>query len=330
MTGWTAWVASGGGLLVGLVSCGWMTVVDWTAWILVLPGRKRGALSDPETAPGEPIEAVAADGARLAGFWFPRIPTAPPRGVLLMLHGFAEVSTSLNGRVEAMTRHGWDVAAIDNRAQGRSEGDRGSFGGREGADLSAWIDLLVESGRLGPAVTNGRNGLGHSLEERVVAVWGRSMGSAVALRAAAGDARITALVLEAPYLDLAATLATVVRGKGLPASNLLARAILRRAERLAGVSLQRPRPVDLARRYRGRVLIVAGSDDRLVSPTDAQRLAGAFPSPATLVVVPGAAHRDVIERGGAPLIETIVGFLDTAVPGQGPCESARSGLTRAG
>src|SRR5207237_8808885 len=88
-------------------------------------------------------------------------------------------------------------------------------------------------------------------------VWGRSMGAAVALRAAAEDpdGRIAALVLEAPYHDLEAAIVVMLRRFRLPGPRLLARLIARRAEALAGVSLPRPTPLDLAPRVAFPTLI---------------------------------------------------------------------------
>src|SRR5207302_3585174 len=136
-------------------------------------------------------------------------------------HGFAEDPSALLARMEALNRHGWDAAALDARAHGRSGGDRGSFGGREAADVAAWVDALRASGRAGPGP---------------LAVWGRSMGAAIALRATAADRRVSALVLEAPYLDLEAALGVVLRRKRVPLPAIMARLILRRARALAGVS----------------------------------------------------------------------------------------------
>jgi alpha-beta hydrolase superfamily lysophospholipase len=146
----------------------------------------------------------------------------------------------------------------------------------------------------------------------VLAVWGRSMGAAVALRAAAEDecATIAALVLEAPYHDLEAAVATLVRRFWFPWPQAVARLIARRAAALAGVSLTRPRPLDLAPRVSVPTLIVHGSNDALVTLADAQRLAAAFPKLAPLVEVAGARHTDVVEVGGPDLLDRIAAFLD--------------------
>jgi uncharacterized protein len=311
-----AYAAAAGGFGLGLVGCLVLAVVDWAAWVLVLPSRRPGAVeaqvtfaidpTAPERRLGEPIAAVASDGVRLAGIWHAagnaNASGAGAGRVVLLIHGFAEDPSSLLVRMEALNRHGWDVAALDARAHGRSGGDRGSFGGREGADVAAWIDALTSAGRLGRGP---------------LAVWGRSMGAAIAVRAAADDPRIAALVLEAPYVDLFETLAVVLRRKRVPFPRLTARLVLGRAERLAGVSLTTPRPIDLAPRVAAPTLVIHGSDDSLIPPTDARRLAESFPRPAPIVEVAGAGHNTVVDVGGAALLDHIASFLDEAAAARG-------------
>ena len=319
MPAWVPWLVGIMGFVLGLAGCLGLAVVEWTAWVLVLPGRRPGALAeemaariDPDShddPPGVPIEAFAPDRVRLAGLWHAadrdalRRSGTPARGTVIVLHGFAEDPSSLRQRVVALNAHGWDVAAVDTRAHGRSGGDRGSFGGREGADVAVWLDALIAAGRIGS---------GADSDAPVVAIWGRSMGAAIAARAAADDTRIAAVVLEAPYIDLGVTLASVLKRKRLPLSRLLARVALRRARNLAGVSLARPRPLDLAARITRPALVVHGTDDTLIPIRDARRLAQAFPRPATFIEVPGAGHGDVVETGGCPLLDRIATFLDEA------------------
>lgn len=280
------------GFLFGLAACGSLLVVDWGAWTLVLPRRKLDEVEEDE-GPGEPIEARAADGAVLAGIWHPAV--AGAKGMVLVLHGFAE-PTSLRGRIEALNQQGWNVASLDSRGHGRSGGVHTTFGGREAGDVRAWIDALAA--RLGPSPR--------------VAAWGRSMGAAVVMRAAAEDPRIAAVVLEAPYVDLEAAIATVLRRFHIPLPRMFASLIARRAERLAGVSLTRPRPIDVAPRIPARALVVHGAEDALVPLADARRLAEALPGPVALIDVPGAGHANVVSVGGDDLLQRIAAFLDEA------------------
>ncbi|MEO6810292.1 MAG: alpha/beta hydrolase, partial [Isosphaeraceae bacterium] len=281
------------GIVLGLALCGTLAVIEWGAWALVRPGRRlQPAASEPP--PWEPIEATAADGLRLRGAWH-WAAEASGRTVVL-LHGFAEDRSALQGRAEALLEGGWNVALIDARGRGRSDGDLTSFGGREADDQRVWIDALTLF--VGPALTP--------------VLWGRSMGAAIALRAASIDPRIRALILEAPYADLRPTVATWLRAIRIP--GLFAGSLLRRAERLAGVALHRPRPIDLAPQAALPVLILHGEADPVVSLSDVRRLASAFPTPPSLFEVPEARHGDVFDVGGPDLARRVLDFLNGAVP----------------
>ena len=225
-------------------------MVEWGAWSLVMPGR-RPPKESPVDAGGRPIHATALDGTRLAGAWFPN-DQAQGRTILL-LHGLAEDRATLLGRVPPLARRGWNVAALDARASGESHGLRGSFGAREADDLVAWLGALTPLA--GPDPT--------------FAAWGRSMGASTALKAAATDTRIKALILEAPYRDLKPAVAAVLRRLKIPIPGPFARLILLRARSLAGVALDRPRPIELAPNVHARVLILHGSLDPIAPIVDA-------------------------------------------------------------
>jgi pimeloyl-ACP methyl ester carboxylesterase len=292
---------------LGLLWCLGEAIVDWVAWFLVLPGRKAGSLtreltpSDDERVLGEPIETVAVDGVRLAGIWHEAEDHSKGgRGrTVLVLHGFAEDPSTLRGRMEALGRHGWNVAALDTRAHGRSGGDRITFGGREADDVRSWVSALGRMGRLR---------LDHS-----VAVWGRSMGATVALLAAASDPRVVAVVLESPYADLEETLVSILIRKRIPFARLVMRLIMTRAERLAGLPPHLPRPIDVARKVHVPVLVLHGSEDRLTPRSVAEQLASAFPQRARMIEVPGSGHNHIVEVGGATLLEGVATFLDRSV-----------------
>jgi alpha-beta hydrolase superfamily lysophospholipase len=209
----------------------------------------------------------------------------------LVLHGFGEHREGVSTRALALARSGWTVLLPDARGHGQSDGDHTSFGAREAGDVCAWLDDL--STRLGTACT--------------WVVWGRSMGAAVALRAAA-DPRIRALVLEAPYPDLQSAVAAGLRRYHIPRQ--FASLILARAASLAGVSLDRPSPISLARTVRLPVLILHGSNDPVVPPGEVRRLAEAFPTTAVVIEVPGAGHANLFGVGGEELMGRVIEFLN--------------------
>jgi pimeloyl-ACP methyl ester carboxylesterase len=290
-----AWSSSGVlvatlGLAAGLGLAAWLVAVEWGAWALVSPSR-RYVGHHPEPHPWESAEAVARDGSKLSGAW----KLVGTDRAAILLHGFGEDRAAMLGRADALAEAGWSVLVADNRAIGLSGGAFVTFGGREVADLRGWVDLVAS--RLDPGAR--------------VALWGRSMGGANAVRAAASDDRIAALVLEAPDPDLAQTLARLLRSRRLPGS--LARPMLRRAGRLARVPVGRSVPMLLAPKLSIPACVIHGADDPLVPSSEARRLANAFARPALFLEVPGARHSDVFEVGGPELAATIVAFLESAV-----------------
>ena len=302
--GWLTGLVAATGLLAGLGACAGLAVVEWGAWALVAPGRRLRADDEGgDPAPGEPIAAVAADGTRLAGTWHAASGSTSTGGPVILVHGFADAPSALRGRVEFLTRLGRDVARIDLRGYGRSGGAWASFGGREAGDLRAWIDALAD--RMGPS--------------QAPVLWGRSMGSAIAVRAAAEDARVAALVLESPLVDLEAAIAGWLRRARVPLPRAFARMIAARAGSLSGVPLTRP-PPDRPRAPRRR----AGPDRprgaRHARPPRPTPDAWPTPSPAprSSSKSPGAGHADAFESGGPDLLDRVAAFLadPASLPGQ--------------
>jgi pimeloyl-ACP methyl ester carboxylesterase len=206
--------------------------------------------------------------------------------------------------VAALVRHGWNAALLDSRGFGQSEGPYATFGGCEASDLRVWLDLLAErvsQSPTGPAPTF------------VPVLWGRSMGSQIALRAAAEDPRIRALVLESPLVDLEAAVAISLVRRLVPMPGRFARLMVRRAGKLAGVPLDRTGPLDLAARVTCPTLILHGTNDTLVPNALARRLAAAFVQHPAWVDVSDAKHTDVIDIGGEPILDEVATFLDQAV-----------------
>lgn len=291
------WLIALGGLGAGLFGGLAMAVVEIGAWFLVSP-RPIAETEDDESSlvrSAEPIRVRAADGASLAGFWL----SAPrPSGkTMILVHGFMDGPASMIAdRGEALLARGWNVAAVALRAHGPSGGEISSFGALEAADLRVWLDALADH----PPAD----------EPFVPVVWGRSMGSAIALRAAAEDSRIQALVLEAPLVDLEEVVASRLRKRWIAPARLFARLIVKRAGRLARASLRRPRPLDLAPRLSIPVIVVHGADDALVSSASARTLTEAFPTPAPFLEIPGADHADVAAVGGPALLNQILDLVD--------------------
>ncbi|WP_169972752.1 ComEC/Rec2 family competence protein [Tautonia rosea] len=313
--GWSSLVVRGvigiGGLMLGLWLCGATAVIHWGAWSLVLPGR--GSVQEasfPE--PWRSVSIVARDGVRLRGWR--REPEGPlgPCHIALIVHGLAEASPSMQTRAEALVRGGWTVLVLDLRTFGQSEGDRASFGAREAEDLKGWIDLMRSDAPEAPIVA-----------------WGRSMGAAVALRTATEDDRIAAVVMEAPYADLREALAARLRRLRFPGAARLCGFVLWQAARIVGDRLDRPRPIDLVPHFQRPVLILLGEADSVTPVPTIERLVNAFPNAhrPEVIRIAEAEHGEVFDRGGPPLIDQLLGFLDRATERPDPFQTDQQSVS---
>jgi competence protein ComEC len=296
------------GFILGLIACLALAVIEIGAWALVMPYRSLAAslpsgAKDPDSSSDvKQIATRASDGSRLTARWFPANGLSSTGRTVLLLHGFAETSRALEAaRAAALNRCGWNVAALDSRGHGRSEGDFSTFGGLEARDIEAWLDEL-----------SARVARSHPGIPFQPVLWGRSMGAAIALKAASLDPRPVALVLEAPMVDIVDSTAVVLRRRRLPFPVILARQIVRRAGKVAGMPIDRPGPVEVASSVRCKTLILHGTDDPIVPMQEARRLAEAFPSPPHWFDVAGAKHIDVVDKGGEALLDQISQVLADA------------------
>jgi uncharacterized protein len=151
-------------------------------WLAVRPPRIAVPL-----APGdfgltvETVTIAADDGVKLAAWLLPRA-GAP---AVVLLHGYPAEKADLLPIAAALAPR-FTVLLLDQRYFGGSGGRATTLGLRERRDLSRAIDFLAARGF------------------NQVGVFGLSLGGAVALLAAADDARIRAVAAYAPFADLRA------------------------------------------------------------------------------------------------------------------------------
>ena len=204
-------------------------------------------------------------------------------------------------RAAALNRHGWNVAVLDSRGYGQSGGAFPTFGGHEAGDIAAWLEFLSRTNRpIDPDVPF------------QPVLWGRSMGAAIALRTAAAEPALAALVLESPMVDLDVSMALVLRRRKIPFPNAHGPARHAPGRQAGGRADSLPPPhrlgppgdlshLDPARNQRhGRL-------DRRSTPS-CRRL----PAAPRWIEVTDARHTDVVDKGGEELLDRIATFLDGA------------------
>ena len=273
------------------------------AWIahdhalkLIYPARTYPVESpdDYGMAGWEDVRFRTSDGLMLAG-WF--VPPAPDSGgaTVIFAHGFGGHRGEMLPQAALLTTQGYGALLIDLRNCGDSEGTQTTLGYKEPLDVAAAVEFL----RSRPGVDPDR-----------IALVGVSLGAAASIRAAAVTPQVRAVVAESAFSSLQDNVAEGVRRLvGLPPFPF-APLVVFFAERELGQNMNAVRPVDDVGKIAPRaLLLIHGSDDRLIDASNSQRLFAAAGEPKELWVVPGGHHSDLMDVAPDEFQTRIVDFL---------------------
>ena len=242
------WLLIVAALVIGIPAAAWLSQER----LIFFPQPLTDTRHMPARA--EPLDVVAADGTKLAGFVIPG--TAQPAPLLLYFGGNAEeISWTLADMRWPRT---WTIAGLNYRGYGRSEGRPGES--ELVGDGIALFDAMAARS---------------DVDARRIVVVGRSLGTGVATRVAAARP-VAGAVLISPY----DTLVEVGRRHYpyLPVSWLLNH----RFDSLAA-----------AREARVPLLAVVGSADSIIPPAHSRALYDAWAGPKTWFAVDDAGHNDL-------------------------------------
>ena len=264
------------GLSVRVLAVGAIAAAALVATVMILentflyfPSRELASSPRDHGLESEDLHLVAGDGVRLFGWWI----RGGGRRAVLFFHGNAGNAADRLDRIRILNRrYGLDVALVDYRGYGKSEGSPSEEG--LGLDARAVYDVARQRG---------------FPPERIV-VFGESLGSAVAVGLAA-ERPCAGVILETPFLSIRA----MARQHYPFIPGPLIRTRFDNGERIAAVAAP-------------KLFLVAEHDD-VVPPGQGRRLFEVAPPPKTLYVIPGARHNDTYFVGGEPYWKAIEGFL---------------------
>lgn len=269
-----------------LKSLGVLAVIYLFILVLAWRYQDRLAMPSPRTQLPAPAEAGLADGRRvtletddgltLYGWYLPPAAGLPrPAPGLLWFYGNMETVAALGPVLARWKPEEMGLLAIDYRGYGESEGSASEAGlYRDGE--AAWRFLASQ-----PDIDTSR-----------IAVYGRSLGSAVALHLAV-ERPVRAVVLDSPFSS--------------------GRAMARHHYWFLPSSLMHLRLDNLerARRLRARLLVVHGVNDR-IAPVEMGRAVAAA-GRGRLMELEGAGHNDTYDVGGSRYRDGMAAFLRGAL-----------------
>ncbi len=243
--------------------------------------RPAVAMADPSLGL-EPISFRATDGVRIAGWLLPAAPGAP---VVVLIHGFKADRREMLPWARFLHAAGYATLLFDRRGCGESEGWGIGLGVTDDRDVLGAVRYVRD--RLG--------------DVRVAAL-GLSLGAGIAVRAAARDATIRAVVADSVWAEQQFRLDRLASPDDLP--------LLPYAEPLldliVGARSRDARPVDDAASISPNALLLvrAADDSNATTTADAQaRVFAAAREPKQAWTAPSGghigalgAHRDEYER----------------------------------
>ncbi len=273
---------------LGLFLAVWLVASFVAAQVTLYPARR--ALGPTPAAQGMAYQDVSfrtRDGLTLRGWWIP----GTLHETVVMIHGLSNNRSEPLGKAGYLHAAGYNLLVFDLRGHGRSDGNGTTMGYREPEDARA---AVAEA---------------HGLDSGPIALFGYSMGAAIALEEGAANAGVSAVIEDSGYNSVGdvfmARFSHVTRLPDLPwAAPLVAFGQLD-----IGTSLWNVRPEAAAAGLRKPLLAIVGGADTIVPPSEGLAIYAAATGPKQLLLVPGAGHVQAYGTATAEYEQTVLAFL---------------------
>lgn len=230
-------------------------------------------IKETRQMPHQDVEITSFDGLKLRGRYYEFSPNAP---VELMFHGYRGSSEQdLSGGVQRCFRVGHSALVVDQRACGRSEGNKITFGILESRDCHSWISFACQY--FGP--------------ERKLILCGISMGAATVMMAAGKKlpSNVIGVLADCGYTSPKEIICEVIRQMKLPSA--VCYPFVRLAARLlAGFDLEQDSPLEAVARCQVPMIFFHGEGDDFVPCEMSRRNYAACNTRKKLITIPGAGH----------------------------------------
>jgi len=222
----------------------------------------------------EPANTTAVDGVMLDGWLF--TPREPNGSGVILLHGVGDTRMGMASHAAYLLRAGFTVLVPDARGHGSSGGSVISYGIRESADVHTWADWFL-----------------HKRPIAHLYGFGESMGAAILLQSVPREPRFRAVVAECPFdsfEEVARYRLEHASGLGRWASWPVVQIGFLYARAVYGLNLWQASPADAVRSTTIPVLLIHGTADVNIPPSESEALHVLNPRSTTLWLVPGAVH----------------------------------------
>ncbi len=239
------------------------------------------------------FNVVVEDSIQLRG-WLVHAKSKPVQGTIFLLHGIASCKPTMIPITRRLASQGFNCVLYDSRANGESGGINCTFGYFEKRDLSAYID----SARV------------RFPDSEPYAVFGNSLGAAVAVQAMAEDKRIVCGVVESPFANLRDIIHDYFARMFVLRINAIPDRALLYTERIAHFAVDSVQPVLSAKRITQPTMVIHGLEDKHIAAPYGKLVFDNLSSKEKVwLPIPNGDHYNLQKVGGEEYLQRIVRFF---------------------
>ena len=241
---------------------------------------------------------TSEDGLRLHATLIEAPSEAPPKGVILLFHGFrSNPRRDFCMHMPILHSAGYHIIAVDQRSHGKSEGKYICYGTLESGDAILWRKKVAEI-----------------YGDMPVALMGISKGGATVLmasgRVSREDTAVRCIIADCPFSSPKSIISYVMRKfHRLPPEPALSFANFW-SRLLAGFSISTVSNAEIFAESHLPALLFHGTADDFVPIFHSEAVAKAAPKRAELVKFEGAKHAESIYYDEKKYVELLLSFLD--------------------
>jgi uncharacterized protein len=234
------------------------------------------------SAAGFPVQNVqftSTDGIKISGWLARANPKAP---TIILVHGFKGNRTEMIPAAQILYKGGYNVLLYDSRGCGSSEGWDITLGAREPLDVLGAVTYL-----------KGRS----DLSNKHFGLVGNSLGSGIALMAAAREPSLLATVADSVWVDSQAQIKRMGNMTKGPLTLPLLPYEPALVDQLIGAHLADTRPIDVISQISPRaVFLIHSADDQNTTtpPSGERQLFAAAGEPKQEWIVPHGGHTGAV------------------------------------
>lgn len=280
-------------LLIGIAS--YVALVHVLPYFIVKPPRITEVnYLENDTISYDKVVVVSFDSVKLKGY-HAKTTLGKPKASLILVHGIGGCKEHFTNLAISLVEQGYDCWFFDNRAHGESEGLYTTYGFLEKKDIKAIIDVIKAK-----------------TPDTKVAIWGNSLGGAIAIQALEYDKRIEFGIVESTFANLRQIVYDYQKrflfDIGMKCVSNFA---LNEAGKIAKFNPDDVSPIKAVKRITQPIMISHGDKDENISVEYGKTLFKNVASKdKTLVLVKGKGHNNLATTGGPNYRAKLMVFLE--------------------